>query len=98
MGNIFTTKKLDHHNYTSWSYRMQQHLVGQGYWTYIIATLETKLSTTNPLISTMANSTKIGVMQYVNSDTTNHMMNHKVVVHEFEGTTEAQRSGDQRRL
>jgi hypothetical protein len=46
----------------------------------------------------MANSTKIGVMQYVNSDTTNHMMNHKVVVHEFEGTTEAQRSGDQRRL
>ena len=29
------TEKLDINNYTSWSYKMHQYMLGHGYWSYV---------------------------------------------------------------
>ena len=36
MGSSLPSEKLDRSNYSSWEYKMNQYLVGQGYWSYII--------------------------------------------------------------
>ena len=38
MGSSLPTEKLDRSNYTSWSYKMHQHLLGHGYWSYVEGT------------------------------------------------------------
>ena len=35
MGSSLSTEKLDRSNYTSWSYKMHQYLLGHGYWSYV---------------------------------------------------------------
>ena len=35
MGSSLPTEKLDRSNYTSWSYKMHQYLLGHGYWSYV---------------------------------------------------------------
>jgi hypothetical protein len=47
MDSALSKDRLDRHNCASWSYRMQQYSVSQGYWVYIAGMLETKLVATN---------------------------------------------------
>ena len=35
MASSLPTEKLDRSNYTSWSYKMHQYLLGHGYWSYV---------------------------------------------------------------
>ena len=35
MASSLPTEKLDRTNYTSWSYKMHQYLLGHGYWSYV---------------------------------------------------------------
>ena len=35
MESTLPREKLDRRNFSSWEYRMNQYLVGQGYWGYI---------------------------------------------------------------
>ena len=35
MGSSLPTEKLDRSNYSLWSYKMHQYLVGHGYWSYV---------------------------------------------------------------
>jgi hypothetical protein len=35
IGSSLLTKKLDRSNYTSWSYKMHQYLLGHDYWSYV---------------------------------------------------------------
>ena len=42
MGSSLPSEKLDRRNYSSWEYKMNQYLVGQGYSSYIIGTHENK--------------------------------------------------------
>ena len=35
MGSSKPTEKLDQSNYTSWSYKIHQYLLGHGYWSYV---------------------------------------------------------------
>ena len=35
MGSSLPIEKLHRSNYSSWEYKMNQYLVGQGYWSYI---------------------------------------------------------------
>ena len=35
MGSSLPTEKLDRSNYTSWSYKMHQYVLGHGYWSYV---------------------------------------------------------------
>ena len=41
MGTL-PSEKLDRSNYSSWEYKMNQYLVGQGYGSYIIGAHENK--------------------------------------------------------
>ena len=47
MGSSLPIEKLDRSNYSSWEYKMNQYLVGQGYWSYIIGAHEDKPETTH---------------------------------------------------
>ena len=47
MGKSLTNKKLDRSNFSSWVYKMNQYLIGQGYWSYIDGALENKPDITN---------------------------------------------------
>ena len=35
MASSFRTEKLNRGNYTSWSFKMHQYLLGHGYWSYV---------------------------------------------------------------
>jgi hypothetical protein len=35
VGSFLPIEKLDRTNYASWSYKMHQYLLGQGYWSYV---------------------------------------------------------------
>ena len=35
MASSLATAKLERTNYASWSYKMQQYLLGHGYWSYV---------------------------------------------------------------
>jgi hypothetical protein len=35
VGSFLPTEKLDRTNYTSWSSKMHQYLLGHGYWSYV---------------------------------------------------------------
>mgnify|MGYP002775871015 FL=1 len=47
MGSSLPSEKLDRSNYSSWEYKMNQYLVGQGYWSYINGAQENKPEITN---------------------------------------------------
>ena len=47
MGSSLPTEKLNRSNYSSLEYKMNQYLVGQGYWIYITDALENKPDITN---------------------------------------------------
>ena len=47
MGNTLHREKLDMSNFSSWEYKMNQYLVGQGYWSSIKGAFEEKPAITN---------------------------------------------------
>ena len=52
MGSALPSEKLDRNNLASWEYKMHQHLVGQGYWSYIKKAHENQPGPTAPEYAT----------------------------------------------
>ena len=53
MGSSLLSEKLDRRNFSSWEYKMNQCLVGQGYWIYINDAHENQLDPKNADYSTL---------------------------------------------
>jgi hypothetical protein len=49
VGSFLPTEKLDRTNYTSWSYKMHQYLLGHGYWSYVDGANDTTPDPTDPV-------------------------------------------------
>ena len=52
MASSLPTEKLDRNNYASWSYKMHQHLLGDGYWSYVDGANDTTPESTHKDFST----------------------------------------------
>ena len=59
MGSSLPSEKLDMSNYSSWEYKMTQHLVGQGYWNYINIAQENRPESKNADYSTSGESSNV---------------------------------------
>ena len=75
MGSSLASEKLDQSNYSSWEYKMNQYLVGQGYRTYINNAQENKPEITNANYPTWEQGVS-RVMYCLTTCVHDHMLSH----------------------
>ena len=75
MGSSLPREKLDWSNFSSWEYKMNQYLVGQGYWSYINDAQENRPDPKNADYSTWEQATS-RVMYCLATCVHDHMLSH----------------------